>query len=236
MGLNLANMEAAPVDLSKMKVADLKKELKARGLSVEGKKNELQERLQEALEADGTAIGPQDEDLDEEAEEALLSGKAAPAKAAAKRPAPAAVESKPDEEKTAQEKRAERFGVPLNDNALKSARAARFGIEEKAPKTAGSNKRAPKLDMTTGGTDVEKLKARSERFGEVTSKTLKKIEVLEKKKERADRFKNGEVIVPETNGVDKPAVEKSGEKTPITLGDSKGAEIKKKRAERFAAK
>merc|ERR1712198_455767 len=130
MGLNLANMEAAPVDLSKMKVADLKKELKARGLSVEGKKNELQERLQEALEADGTAIGPQDEDLDEEAEEALLSGKAAPAKAAAKRPPPApvdvispdkkvcklgkptaAVESKPDEEK-----RAERFGVPLNDN------------------------------------------------------------------------------------------------------------------------
>ncbi|XP_053669863.1 SAP domain-containing ribonucleoprotein [Anopheles nili] len=36
-------------DISKMKVADLKKELKARGLSVMGNKNELVDRLQSAL-------------------------------------------------------------------------------------------------------------------------------------------------------------------------------------------
>uniref|UniRef100_A0A1L8DAR0 SAP domain-containing protein n=1 Tax=Nyssomyia neivai TaxID=330878 RepID=A0A1L8DAR0_9DIPT len=39
----------ADTDFSKMKVADLKRELKNRGLSVAGNKNELQERLQMAL-------------------------------------------------------------------------------------------------------------------------------------------------------------------------------------------
>ncbi|CAL4156039.1 unnamed protein product [Meganyctiphanes norvegica] len=252
-------MEAAPVDLSKMKVADLKKELKARGLSVDGKKNELQERLAEALAADGSALGApaedgaddEEEEIDAATEEALLA-QATP-KAGAKRPAPkvdaispgkkviklgqaAAPKTeetpKTDEEKTAQEKRAERFGLGPTDQTKKDARAARFGIVESATKT--NNKRAPKLDMTTGSTDIEKLRARAERFGEVSSKTLKKVAVLEKKKERAERFKNGEEVVPETNGKDHVAAEK-GEKVAITLGDSKEAEIKKKRAERFAA-
>jgi len=36
------------MDVSKLKVADLKKELKARGLNTSGTKNELVERLQES--------------------------------------------------------------------------------------------------------------------------------------------------------------------------------------------
>merc|ERR1711874_531810 len=189
---NLANMEAAAVDLSKMKVADLKKELKQRGLSVEGKKNELVDRLQEALAADGSVLGAPDDDdeIDEQTEQALLQGKSpagkkrqsgvpldviSPDKKVVKlgKAAPV-VSDKPDSEKTAQEKRAERFGMPVNDASLKDARAARFGIVPAASK--GGNKRAPKLDMTTGGTDIEKMKARSARFGEVSSKTLKKVD------------------------------------------------------------
>lgn len=250
-------MEAAAVDLSKMKVADLKKELKNRGLSVEGKKNELQERLQEALAADGSVLGAPDdeEEIDEQTEDALLQGKSP---AAAKKRASAVpidvispdkkvvklgqaaapvVSDKPDSEKTAQEKRAERFGLPVADSALKDARAARFGIVASAPKAAGGNKKAPKLDMTTGSTDIEKLKSRAARFGETSSKTLKKVETLEKKKERAERFKNGTEIVPATNGDSSaPVSSSSSTKTQITMGDSKEAEIKKKRAERFAAK
>jgi len=242
-----------------MKVADLKKELKARGLSADGKKNELQERLAEALAADGSVLGGPGEDDDVDEEELLgddeegdvdakteqeLLGKAAkrpaatpidvisPDKKVCKLGKPAAEEKpasdKPEAEKTAQEKRAERFGLPASDVSKKSARAERFGIVEKEKKT---NKRAPKLDMTTGSTDIEKLKARSERFGEVSSKTLKKVSELEKKKERADRFKNGEEAAPETNGKAEPA----SDKTTITVDDSKALEIKKKRAERFAA-
>jgi len=244
-------MEAAAVDLSKMKVADLKKELKQRGLSAEGKKNELVDRLQEALAADGSFVGAHDEDdeIDEQTEQALLQGQTtagqkrpsgvpldviSPDKKTVKlgKPAPV-VSAKPDSEKTAQEKRAERFGMPVNDSALKDARAARFGIVSSASKTG--NKKAPKLDMTTGGTDIEKMKARAARFGEISSKTLKKVETLEKKKERAERFKNGTEVVPTSNGTAAAPVS-NGTKTVITMGDSKDAELKKKRAERFAAK
>merc|ERR1712071_587446 len=48
------------MDVSKLKVADLKKELKARGLSVSGSKIELVERLQEATqdEEDNVLLTP----------------------------------------------------------------------------------------------------------------------------------------------------------------------------------
>merc|ERR1711874_898248 len=226
MGLNRSNMADVSVDLTKMKVADLKNELKQRGLPVDGKKNELVERLEAALAADGSFVGEptgdddadedellegETEEVDETAEQKLLGQKRpaaapvdviSPNKKVCKLSKPAEPEpvEKPEEEKTPQEKRAERFGIPASDTAKKSARAERFGIPEKVQKAAGGNKRAPKLDMTTGSTDITKLKARAERFGEVSSKTLKKVSELEKKKEREERFKNGEEEAPTTNG------------------------------------
>lgn len=46
------------MDFSKLKVADLKKELKNRGLSTVGNKNELQERLQMASLETDAALDP----------------------------------------------------------------------------------------------------------------------------------------------------------------------------------
>jgi len=206
-------MPGVSLDVSSMKAADLKKELKARGLSVDGKKNELQERLQEALAA-------AEEDVDEETEKSLLEGKGTPKKTPNKRVSisSAAPEVKifkrdsdaaaTDEEKTPQEKRAERFGIAsLSADAKKAARAARFGIVDPAEKKAAraarfgivdeaEKKAARAAKFGTGPKkvtpeDIEQLKARAARFGEISSKTLKKASLLEKKKERAERFKSG---------------------------------------------
>merc|ERR1712106_834308 len=98
---NLSNMSDVSVDLSKMKVADLKKELKARGLSADGKKNELQERLAEALAADGSVLGGPAEDGDVDEEELLGDDEEGDVDAtteqellgqAAKRPAPTPID------------------------------------------------------------------------------------------------------------------------------------------------
>merc|ERR1711874_605382 len=164
-----------------------------RGLKVTGNKDELQERLMEALEAA--------EDVDDETEASLLEGgtpgkktpnkrvsisSAAPQVKIFKRDeaAPAAT----DEEKTPQEKRAERFGMPMSTEAKKAARAARFGIVGKAEKKAEEEekKAARAAKFGTGKkvltpADIEQLKARAARFGEVSSKTLKKASLLEKK-------------------------------------------------------
>ncbi|GJQ67463.1 hypothetical protein Trydic_g8305 [Trypoxylus dichotomus] len=56
------------MDITKLKVPDLKRELKARGLSAAGNKNELMERLQNALKnkTDDSAGGESVDDLEED--------------------------------------------------------------------------------------------------------------------------------------------------------------------------
>jgi len=67
------------MDVSKLKVADLKKELKARGLNTSGTKNELVERLQESSHDESADVLDNDDLLDEDAvladetEEAILA-------------------------------------------------------------------------------------------------------------------------------------------------------------------
>lgn len=59
-----------PIDPSKLKVAELRAELQARGLDSKGNKPVLVERLREALEAELEGENPNAEELDEEAKEA----------------------------------------------------------------------------------------------------------------------------------------------------------------------
>jgi len=214
-------MPGVSIDVSKMKMADLKKELTARGLSTDGKKNELQERLEEALAGET-------EEVDEATEQALLEGKATPAK---KAPDAAAAQ-----EKTPQEKRAERFGVPLTGSAQKAARAARFGIVDpevaKAARAArfGISKASPKGSVGKGQkitADIETLKSRAERFGEVSSKDLKKAAMLEKKKEIIAMNKARAAAEAAA-----AAARVKSAKTPIIIGEDAAAKMK--RAERFA--
>ncbi|KAB7493829.1 Uncharacterized protein Anas_11594 [Armadillidium nasatum] len=265
--------------LSKMKVADLKKHLKNKGLSVAGNKTELVERLQQALQNDenptlDSSGAVDDEEFDEEEilggddvdigkitqeeeaaalagnlkvkDDSLLLGATQPEKKkiTLKRSAPslssttdadttqstealdesAASNTDPstnldnDKENSlgsieepkhkviklsgttsenALEARAKKFGstttTPSSDTeeTRKLARAARFGVDpalsNKSSNTS-TNKRVPKLSMEVGSTDLDKLKKRAERFGEVTSKSLSKLEELEKKKLRQNRF------------------------------------------------
>jgi len=200
-------------DVSKLKVAELKKELKALGLSVDGKKNELQERLEEAIAggADTSMVEDvdvevdADEELDAEEEEELLKE----SEENAESEEPTITKHEPitfsaDTEtkvKTAQE---------LADEAKIAARVARFGLVEppakkkKEEKTENKEnkkekvvkKKEPKIKMPKEEVDLEKLKARAARFGEACPKDLTD---LEKKNERAERFKNG-TSEPETNG------------------------------------
>ncbi|KAG7155452.1 SAP domain-containing ribonucleoprotein-like [Homarus americanus] len=266
--------------VTKMKVADLKKELKSRGLSVTGNKNELVERLQEALEGGENVpisnVEGDDEDFDEEEilggddmdstelvkltpqeEEAALGGAireatlleqpekkkislkrsepplpAAPAivEPVTENDPPAPQEEEKDEEsdtppkkvikldtatdKSPIEVRAERFGIPMTEEAKKLSRASRFG---QATNGATINKKPAKLSMETGGTDVEKLKARAERFGEVTSKSLVKVSELEKLKTSLDSAATARIA-------------RFGD-----AGNKDEDALKKKRAERFGA-
>jgi len=215
-------MPGVSVDVSKMKMADLKKELTARGLETDGKKSELIERLEEALAGEN-------EEVDEATEKALLEGKSTPAK---QKPNTAAA----TEEKTPQEKRAERFGVPLTASAAKAARAARFGIVDpevaKAARAArfGISKASPKGAVGKKiVADIDTLKSRAERFGEVSSKDLKKAAMLEKKKEIIAMNK-ARAAAEAAAAAARPKTAK----TPIIIGEDAAQKIA--RAERFAAK
>jgi len=174
-------------DISKMKIADLKKELKALGLSVDGKKNELQERLEEALSA-GDEV--------EEAEENSPQ-KAAKRKSVEFTGNDEVVE--PEEQKenkyesitapSAEEETKVKTAQELADEAKIAARIARWGVVEppaKKKKEADSeskenkkekvNKRGPKIKMAPEDIDIEKLKSRAARFGDACPKDLTELE------------------------------------------------------------
>ncbi|XP_063853066.1 SAP domain-containing ribonucleoprotein-like isoform X2 [Scylla paramamosain] len=300
------NMEASAT-LAKMKVADLKKELKARGLSVVGNKNDLLERLQEAMECGGDQVEMEggeagEEDFDEEEilgeedidseltpqeEEAALGGPTIRVKdtsALLEQPEKKKISLKrtqppptPPEEPTPQEEtpaageeagvqgpgegdaaappdpdspppakkiikldgieakdpkaRAERFGIPMTEEARKEARKARFGLA-----TNGASEATKGVSLS----EDEKKMARAARFG-ITSTTTtttttataaaaatatkismegEKVEI-DRLMKRAERF--GEVTSPallkaSEEEKKKARMKRFGETEPVTAG------------------
>ncbi|KAK8379972.1 hypothetical protein O3P69_019785 [Scylla paramamosain] len=286
-------MEASAT-LAKMKVADLKKELKARGLSVVGNKNDLLERLQEAMECGGDQVEMEggeagEEDFDEEEilgeedidseltpqeEEAALGGPTIRVKdtsALLEQPEKKKISLKrtqppptPPEEPTPQEEtpaageeagtltappakkiikldgieakqdpkaRAERFGIPMTEEARKEARKARFGLA-----TNGASEATKGVSLS----EDEKKMARAARFG-ITSTTTtttttataaaaatatkismegEKVEI-DRLMKRAERF--GEVTSPallkaSEEEKKKARMKRFGETEPVTAG------------------
>merc|ERR1712212_1133733 len=207
--INMAKTALTVEDVSKLKVADLKKELKALGLSVEGKKTELQERLEEAIAggADTSMVEDVDVEVDAEEEEELLQEpendkETEEEEQTVTKHEPISFSSETETKvKTAQE---------VSDEAKIAARVARFGLVEPPPKKQKAEKaenkenkkekvvkkKEPKIKKAKEEVDIEKLKARAARFGEACPKDLTD---MVKKNERAERFKNG-TSEPETNG------------------------------------
>lgn len=193
-------------DFAAMKIADLKKELKAKGLPTSGNKQELVERLQAAV---GTDL--LDDDLDQEEEEQLsdeaikkaeaelqAQGDTSFSEADDKTPGRTAAATEDKENSAskvkitspvvavdqAEEKikaRAERFGGFQSDEAKKVARAARFGGATNGSSTTTAVS-AP------AAADVEMLKKRAERFGAAVSPLIQKAELSEAIKRRQERF------------------------------------------------
>lgn len=110
------------------------------------------------------------------------------------------------------ELRAKKFGASASSDALKQARAERFGVSATTSTSATDNnsKAAPSVS-------VDILKKRAERFGGSVSKVMSNIENKEKMLKRQERFGSG----PE-------AVKKVDEKTATDF-----AEKAKLRLERF---
>lgn len=205
------NEEDYVLDMNKMKIADLKRELHIRGLKISGNKSELMERLQKYLEEhEGAEI----EDDDEEA--ALLAEVDTPSVKTPEKPIasdgnektemnkeePAASLStadkdsevpvaivNADEDKTTKSK-------PLSamtEQEKKEARAKKFGLKpNELSESARKEARAKKFGLKTADlNDTDRIEKRKQRFGDSSqngSSVVSKSDDTDKLKKRAERF------------------------------------------------
>ncbi|XP_069699400.1 SAP domain-containing ribonucleoprotein isoform X1 [Periplaneta americana] len=215
-------------DISKLKVADLKKELKARGLSTMGNKNELIERLQLSLHGENSLItepdsaaGDSEEILDEddvladEEEEEVLVGDISPAQESKLRKLPSVSE---DEGPVSTKRTATGTTkkIVLNRNVVPSASSSekenqQQGISQEDSDT-GQQPQKPeaegkKVVKLSAFSMKERLEMRAQKFGVELSSDAKK-------EARAARF---------------------GISAPINTSNTAAAssDVLRKRAERF---
>lgn len=220
----MADAEIVDTDYSSWKIADLKKELKAKGLPVSGKKEELVERLMghtsgdadadllddddDLLHADDTLLT--DESIKKAEEELSAQGNKSPKKKIAiKRdvPIPAAVEAEKEPKKTPE--------VAPVKAPSPSKHPKITGPEEPADDTKENKEDSKDVAKPVAAASVEdKIKSRAERFGGFQSDDAKKAA-------RAQKFAD------QLNG--------SSGKGAGKIGGAPAADLDtlKKRAERF---
>lgn len=230
-------------------MADLRKELKDRGVNMPGsaKKGDLVNKLRQVLESVG---GPQDtsgDDLLSQSFEELTGGPTTATQTVAKTsPVKTAVASPltsqtPSNEQPKTLKLVKQPGEGEGDVSTSptktvdtadklAARAARFGIQSTSPSKSSAT---PVVSNVKTTEQLEALKKRSERFGEVVSPAVATLEVKEKLNQRANRFnltaddKTGKGL-----GLIKKSLVVGGEKRSTGMTPEEEERMKKRR-ERF---
>lgn len=210
-------------DYSKMKVNDLKKILKNRGLPMSGTKQELVERLQTAESTnedllDGSEVGDdlvEDEDLERELDDSSLIGDDT-------------VIEKPEEKKETPEKGAsnEVTKEVASSSPSKTAAVSESGnIAGEEKPTNGAVCEEPQVPNTTQQKRTISLKGESSAATEATKKKL-----------RAERFGAGAQNVPKdvlTKRAERFAINSTTTSTAVSNNKVPPSEALKKRAERF---
>ena len=184
--------------------------MKEKGLPVAGSKQELLKRLKASLELEETAddlqeteevieqVVLQEEEEEEEEEEpdndmtlsddkldvssTVLDVGNSTESIENNKPKKITLSGLSEEERL--KSRSEKFGV-ISTDAKKQLRAERFGLSEKA--TNNTSTKISAAPAVSTGADLDKLKARAERFG-VVSPVLSKVADVDKLKQRAERF------------------------------------------------
>lgn len=222
----MATEEAVYIDLRKLKMTELRKELQDRGLKISGNKQELVDRLQQYMEEHEGAevadddilkeVGEVDDPLteDQKIEDVSLTSDKEQEKTVDTNPSQIPVtdeDTKPTENNVSdlqsaasitdeerRKMRAEKFGLTVADMNPVARKAART---ERFGTAATGGASAPNSDI---------LKKRSERFGTVTKDAPNQSEDDERRRKRQARF--------------------GGDSSTVGVGD---VDKKKKRAERF---
>lgn len=181
-------MAAEPVELHKLKLAELKQECLARGLEAKGNKQDLIHRLQAYLEEhaeeeanEEDVLGEEIEEEEPKAPEPPVKVEEAPVKSPELIPERKLVKISSEISQLERlQRRAERFNVPGSLESKMAARAARFGLATIPSKgLCGDSK---------GAMNLEKLKERAQRFGLNVSSLSRKSEEDEKLQKRKERF------------------------------------------------
>ncbi|XP_059097943.1 SAP domain-containing ribonucleoprotein-like isoform X2 [Tigriopus californicus] len=227
-----------------MKVADLKRELKSRSLSVTGNKTELLERLQLAVMSESDILADDPEDLNPEDLTGDQASPVPPTKKARSGGSEALPKKKvpikrdnPVSTETPEDKIQEELdaGAPTAKKAHVPVTAETNATPTSTPTLSTPNtddQSAPKAQPDVK-VDVDKAKARAERFG------IKELSDTTKKLDRANRF-GLPVETPSasetttTPGTTSAAAEKSpGKASKIGGAPTVDMDTLKKRAERF---
>lgn len=114
------------------------------------------------------------------------------------------------------ELRAKKFGATPSVDALKQARAERFGISADAKTAATSNGSTGKI-IASAPVSVDVLKKRAERFGGSVSTVMNKIENKEKLLKRQERFGANATSTRATVTADPKAASEYAEKAKLRL-------------------